>query len=160
MKFRLFYRGRLKSNGGAKEKHSIRKAFHPQLKSLWLQEPLKHLSTVDGIPIMNKLPGLVKKVNNQKFLPLVCHDFATVAELDIVFLRPGEPGSLIKYGGDIDNRIKTLLDGLRVPLKNSELPSKNEMDREEDILYCLFEDDARLTHLSITTDRLLDYDDI
>jgi hypothetical protein len=40
MEFTLYYRGDLKANCGAKEKHRIRKLFHPQLKLLWKQPPL------------------------------------------------------------------------------------------------------------------------
>ncbi len=44
MNFTLYYRGQLKSNGGPKEKHLLRKSFHPQLKTLWSQEPLSHFT--------------------------------------------------------------------------------------------------------------------
>jgi len=62
---------------------------------------------------------------------------------------------LVSSGGDIDNRIKVLFDGLRVPKYDSEL--KNLAPEEgENPLFCLLEDDDSLiTSIKITTDRLL-----
>jgi len=48
-----------------------------------------------------------------------------VLQLGSLFLRPGEPGRLVSRGGDIDNRIKTLLDGLRMPTDAIELPKES-----------------------------------
>jgi hypothetical protein len=42
MKFRLHYRGPLKTNGRPKDKQALRRAFHPQLKDLWTRSPLVH----------------------------------------------------------------------------------------------------------------------
>ena len=41
MKFLLNYRGPLKSNGKPKDKHELRKYFHPQLEDLWKRLPLR-----------------------------------------------------------------------------------------------------------------------
>jgi hypothetical protein len=81
-----------------------------------------------------------------------------VAELDILFLRPQRPGSIISSGGDIDNRLKTLLDGLRIPLPG-EIGSTDAPAEGEDPLYCLLEDDVLVTRLAVTTDQLLDSPD-
>ena len=54
--------------------------------------------------------------------------------------------------GDIDNRIKTLFDALKVP-------SKADLDVERpestEPFFCLLEDDALITNFSVETDRLL-----
>jgi hypothetical protein len=58
--------------------------------------------------------------------------------------------------GDIDNRIKTLIDALRRPCTATELAG-NEIPLEgEDPFYCLMEDDKQVTHLEVETDLLLD----
>jgi hypothetical protein len=76
-----------------------------------------------------------------------------LAELDILMLRPGPPGSLVRHGGDIDNRLKTLLDALRMP-SAAEITSGPNSD--ETPFYCLLEDDRFITGLLVRTDRLLD----
>jgi hypothetical protein len=44
------------------------------------------------------------------------HDCAGAqAELDVLLLAANLPGALIRRGGDIDNRLKTLFDALSVP---------------------------------------------
>ncbi len=55
-------------------------------------------------------------------------------------------------GGDLDNRIKTLFDGLRVP-KQGELPGG--ISKSTEPVWCLLEDDALVTEFSVQTDRLL-----
>jgi hypothetical protein len=67
------------------------------------------------------------------FIPLVRHSLSLACDLDIIFMRKEEPGSLILQGGDIDNRLKTLFDGLRAL-------TKDEMkigSPEHDAFFCL-----------------------
>ena len=55
-------------------------------------------------------------------------------------------------GGDIDNRIKVLFDGLRIVDAPSELGKERAAtDGSEDPFFCLLEDDSLI---NITTDRL------
>src|ERR1019366_1365691 len=56
-----------------------------------------------------------------RFVPLVSKTGGFTCSLDILFLRRDNPGYLIASGGDIDNRIKVLLDGLRMPETVSDL---------------------------------------
>ena len=58
-------------------------------------------------------------------------------------------------GGDIDNRIKVLFDGLRMPKTDSELGRLRIDPEEEDPFFCLLEDDRLVTSVSVTTDRLI-----
>lgn len=92
-----------------------------------------------------------------QFVPLVTSKIHLVCRLDVLLLRPGEPGRLVQHGGDLDNRIKTLFDALRVP-KAGELPSGDAgpQQGERPHFYCLLEDDARITSFNVESDRLLD----
>ena len=57
---------------------------------------------------------------------------------------------------DIDNRLKVLVDGLKMPRDCSQLPAKWPSDPEQhDLLYCLMEDDDLITEIKVTSDRLL-----
>jgi len=89
-----------------------------------------------------------------RFVPLVSKAGGFTCSLDILFLRRDNPGALVRHGGDIDNRVKVLLDGLRMPDTVSEMASM-PFEADEDPFYCLLEDDALVTSVSVNTDRLL-----
>ncbi|MCH8948126.1 MAG: hypothetical protein IH789_10950, partial [Acidobacteria bacterium] len=89
------------------------------------------------------------------FVPLVNDLWKLVCDLDILFLRREAPGELVKSGGDIDNRIKTLFDALRVPSGLSEIGKGASVEHNEDPFYCLLQDDSLITGFRVTTDRLL-----
>jgi hypothetical protein len=152
VKFRLFYQGPLRGNGSTSEKQSLRRAFLPQLRSLWQQKPLADFfNEVNPDPTK---PTLVKSVGLFNCLPLVQQAIELVAAIDIVLLRPEEPGNIITQGGDIDNRLKTLLDSLQMP-KPNQIPRGDAPGKDENPFYCLLEDDNLIIGLSVVTDRLL-----
>jgi len=156
MRFTLFYRGPLKSNRGPADKQAIRRQFHSQLKCLWAQPPLADFSEwLSPEPEPHKI-SLIEKVGAFQFLPLVSDKIHMVAELDITMLRPGPPGALVSHAGDLDNRVKTLLDALRVPRESNAIPENDCPGEGEVPFFCLLDDDRLVTHLSVATDRLLE----
>ena len=90
-----------------------------------------------------------------RFLPLITKDLDLVCTLEILILRRENPGDLVKTGGDIDNRIKTLFDALRVPHGLDEIPTGVLPLQGEDPFYCLLEDDSLIVDFKVSTDRLL-----
>jgi len=62
---------------------------------------------------------------------------------------------LIDNRGDIDNRIKVLFDGLKMPKQLAELGDYAQIDADEDPFYCLLEEDSLVTSVTVTTDRLI-----
>ena len=78
-----------------------------------------------------------------------------LGELDITFIRQQQPGQLVNQGGDIDNRIKTLFDALRVPTKSEVTQLGEYLQSDEFPMFCLFEDDFLISSANIETDRLL-----
>ena len=86
---------------------------------------------------------------------MVSSQIGLIAELDIILMRLEEPGKMIT-SGDIDNRIKTLFDALRYPKEEQEIPSGETLDSGEHPFFCLLEDDALVSSVKITTDRLLE----
>ncbi|NTU74387.1 hypothetical protein HGB07_09740, partial [Candidatus Roizmanbacteria bacterium] len=99
--------------------------------------------------------NLNRNIGNFRFVPLISQDLHLICELNIVMLRPEPPGLLITQGGDIDNRLKTLFDALRVPKNIGELPKEAAVAPDEEPFYCLLEDDNLITSISVRTDRLL-----
>ena len=153
MEFTLYYRGELKANKGKKEKQALRRHFHSQLKMLWEQLPLKEYSQrLDS----NEEINIIKNIGNFSFASLVNENLNLIAELRVTFLRPEPPGSIVSEGGDIDNRLKTLLDGLRAPSVMDEIPKGDLPKDGESPFFCLLEDDNLITKIHIETDRLLD----
>ena len=161
MEFRLIYEGPLTSNGNALIKHEIRKRFHVQLAELWekhralqLAKERYSLGSGGSVTFLNKLARNFQ-LEGFNFVPLInAKPFGLVCELDILFMRPGVPGNLVMPGGDIDNRIKTLLDALRIPHNKNEVVGSPEA-HENPYFFCLLEDDALVTRINVNTDRLL-----
>lgn len=151
MEFCLFYEGDLPSNGNKRDKHRIRQEFAPQLKRLWQQEPLAGLwqnrQEADA-----GLNTLVNQIGLSSFIPLVTSELYLHAELSIDLIRPGAPGELI-HSGDIDNRLKTLFDALRMPNDHNELV--DSVADAEPPLHCLLEDDRLITKVDVSSHQLL-----
>jgi hypothetical protein len=89
------------------------------------------------------------------FLPLVRESYALHCGLKILFLRK-EVAGRVYQGGDLDGRIKTLLDALAMP-RHKEQVIKD--DQAPDPIYCLLEDDSMVSGLRVETERLLSHED-
>jgi hypothetical protein len=176
VEFRLVYSGRLlgasRNDTRATHKHFIRREFHPQLARLWRTKPLlSELAESFGRREMNAyysanpndreltfqsgVDFLANKWSrgNYKFVPLVTAGLCLQCSLDILFLRPEEPGLLIR-SGDLDARVKTVFDALRVPDNLDEI-GNNEPKEGETPFYCFIADDKLISSISVTTDQLL-----
>jgi len=169
--FRLTYDGAMLkavtgNNKRKEEKHQIRRAFHVQLANLWnntelLRDQMGALETEQlGDQQIQRSSLLNKALKNYKrgdfvCLPIIRSDMHLVCDLDILFLRPEQPGQIIKSGGDLDNRLKTLFDALRIPNNENEIKGFKPEAFEMPFL-CLLENDSLITGFRITTDRLLE----
>jgi hypothetical protein len=160
MEFRLIYEGPLPAatnSARIPEKHAIRKQIHKRLKELWrVRAPLAVFSSAapQQFDMLKQIAKTYARAGFD-FIPLVSQFFGLACSLDILFLRRENPGKVITQGGDLDNRIKTLFDALRMPKDGSELPSGAEAEFAGEYFYCLLQDDALVTDFIVTTDRLL-----
>ncbi len=165
VEFRLVYKGRVPSQQASKgvgeAKHNIRLAVHEQLQALWREHPvLREWARFDDAEAQQArshadiLADNYQRCN-MRFLPLVNNRAGLACALDILFLRRDPPGSPIISGGDIDNRLKVLLDGLKMPKECSQLPRNWQPGPTHDPLHCLMEDDNLITEIKVTSDRLL-----
>jgi hypothetical protein len=155
MRFTLTFEGALPANGGSAAKQTIRRQIHPQLKQLWSLPPLdKHTNTLLSEEQTIR-PCVISRLENFRFAPLVSTKLKLIAKLQILFLRPEPPGNLVTQGGDIDNRLKTLFDALRMPRTTDELPLNDMPQEDENPFFCLLEDDSLITEISVSTDMLL-----
>lgn len=166
MEFRLTYSGPIlgasRNETRAAHKHEIRKVFHKQLKRLWEVHPFLSETTAlnpdDFVRTRNSGNLLDNKIRNYQnfgnFIPLVTENDSLICDLRILFIRPDVPGGLLK-SGDLDNRLKTIFDALRVPKTRDEMGGA-DLDAHEDPFFCLVDDDRLITHISIETDVLLE----
>jgi hypothetical protein len=177
MRFRLTYLGPLKSSQASVEhKHAIRREFHGQLRCLWetnkfLREWKTSVGVFRGhegvvpsavavmmpddpnaqIPLSDALATQYSRFG-YRFVPLVREEAFLTCTLRILFLRRDAPGGLYNHSGDIDNRIKTVLDALSGPPHANQVPGPPQPG--EDPFFVLLEDDKLVTHLEVETDTL------
>jgi len=152
MEFYLKYDGPLKSNAGAKDKHKIREYLYPQMKKQWDIKPLNHLK--GKILTSGRELSVLKEVDGVIFAPLVSSVLEFICQLDITILWTEEPGVISEFGGDIDNRLKTLFDALQCPDINQIKPVK-ESFADKQPFFCLLENDKLITSVNIHTHTLL-----
>jgi hypothetical protein len=93
-------------------------------------------------------------VSGHLFAATVTARLRVEARLRIDFLRPEAPGKLLQ-SGDIDNRIKTLFDGLSVPQQPNMLPKNFNPSPDEVPFHCLLDDDGLVTGFEVQTYRWL-----
>jgi hypothetical protein len=164
MEFTLHYRGPLKAASQKKKrkdhKHFLRKHFHKQLKELWKLPQLSEFQNALLVPEPDALESrtLLRRVGQYHFAPLISSYFDLVASLEIVMLRPEPEGRIFVRSGDIDNRLKTLLDALKVPNETAALPDNVPPSFDETPFFCLLEDDSLITNVDIQTAHWLEPD--
>ena len=167
----LRYSGPLPANdkNPVRDKHEVRMAISPQLEMFCKRDGffndclLPDLLTgqidrkgklqfnhEENHPHNNKLFCRVP-IGDWEFVPLIHRQAYLACELDITWLRAERAGDLL-HGGDLDNRLKTLFDGLRTPYNKNELPANASPGR----VYCLLDDDALITKLSVSTHQMLE----
>ncbi len=180
MRFHLIYSGPLSASGNKskpEEGAAIRAKISPQLRQLWeTHHSLQVLSQEGALPptnvgnmVMMSSNGKASPrqmaqsgygtdllttipINGRAFMPLVRKSLSLNCEIDILFLRQQDPGALVSQGGDIDNRVKTLLDALRNPDNDEDA---RHPTTGEGIIFTLMESDTLVSRLNIDTDRLL-----
>lgn len=171
MKFRLTYSGPLRSSGNeingklSDHKHDLRLSFNPQLRRLWETMPFLKTGkptwpTVSWAPPKPE-PNLNRgergnkyKIEPWNFVPLVTEDMGFYCSVDILILRT-DGLTAITGRGDLDGRIKTLLDALSMPLENHGYPTR-QVSVTANPLHVLFENDRQISKISVETDHMLE----
>ncbi|MBR4475159.1 MAG: hypothetical protein IKP05_00555 [Alphaproteobacteria bacterium] len=152
MKFKLLYFGDILVNPKKRAQHisDIRMQFHPQLKKLIEHSPWDKL-TQFMMPNPTKSPIITRHIGGIDWNPIITPSLKLIAELDIQMLHPEIVGV---SRSDIDNRIKTLFDGLRCPQNEHEIGENTPRDIGP--IYTLLDDDHLITKISVNTSHLLD----
>jgi hypothetical protein len=165
--FTLMYDGPLFASGNdpalqsetkIKNIWSIRGRIVPQLERIFETSPI--FGGQGGAPTRAAAMYVRQPIirNGFKFCALVRPGMGLGSELDIKMLVNHQPGSVITQAGDLDNRLKTLFDALRVP-KDNEFRGHTMTQAANELYPCLLEDDAAITRVCIASERWLDSGD-
>jgi hypothetical protein len=166
MEFVLTYAGPLVTDGvRPKDKHTIRRYFHPQLKRLWdTHQALMNVNhgTIRAAPEIDPntplREGLARRyqTHGHSWVPLVRSELALHCCLDFLILRPEPPGE-INRSGDLDNRVGVLVDALSLPNVSVSHAALGEPPKDEEKpFFVLLEDDRCVTRIVVETSTLLE----
>lgn len=161
VKFKLTYPGHIPSggkSGKSEDKHEVRRYFSDQLYNVWKSATLLNAYLSEGLPEAtphgkfgkpsNPLhPFFVIRQFGVKIYPLVTIHNRLTCRLDMSFTVLDASNRI-----DTDNRIKFVLDTLRMPQNDDEFPEKLR-GVGSDELYCLFEDDGLLRDYTVSVDE-------
>lgn len=172
MKFRLTYDGPLPSTQGAPRgqqpdprgpaKHRMRQSFHAQLKRLWainpnLADPRAFAGAIrsTNAPASPRPAALAEQFAyfGWNFVPLVTGSLDVTCGLDVLLLRP-TPENKNSWFGDVDNRLKTLIDALQLPSANERYVD-HRPEEDETPFFSLLENDKMLSRVAVETDEML-----
>ncbi|HEY2811378.1 MAG TPA: hypothetical protein VGJ00_08335 [Rhabdochlamydiaceae bacterium] len=161
MEFYLKYQGVLKSNASPQDKHALRKHFHRQIKCLFDMDENLHKRENWSLEAPasedEKTMYCIVQKEAFHFAPLISSKLFLLAEIDITLLWSDLPGQIIG-NGDIDNKLKTLLDALSCPVHSNQLTGLVPAEGEKPF-YCLLEDDKLIQNINVRTHTLFDCND-
>jgi hypothetical protein len=159
MRFRLVVRGTVPSEDrkpAVEAKQRIRRELHPQLRALWQQHQLLKEAWIPNSSGQRPIDAVADNFEcyGYRFVPLLQKRSQMACALSIVMLARDEPHRVFSECGDLDNRVKTLIDGLRMPRQKPEL-DRDQPDADQNPFFCLMENDDVITSCDVTIDRLL-----
>lgn len=162
LKFTLTYEGELRTGNSrgsdgrtpADRKQALREHFHQQLHRLWKVDSFLSNWQKIGDCSHQKMESFLESsspsISGISFIPLVSRSSCVDCWVDFRILRPGHD---MVNAPDIDNQVKVMFDGLKMPR------TKDEMGRDHSAspspLYVLLEDDSLVSKLTSTQDELL-----
>lgn len=127
----------------------MRKSFHHQLAKLRGKEPFVDLDS----PAYN---AATKEFKGQRFTPFYGDYVRVQAAVDITLLTGLPAKKSVVSSGDLDNRLKRIIDALRMPQQAQEvLDEPIAADR----CFCLLQDDSSVSRVTAQLGPYLAGDD-
>ncbi len=156
MEIILTYKGIIPANNKPLDAvWKMRKSFDTQLKKLWGKEPFAVLKKWEDTNFTTGVKDFRRIIDNQTFLPLYGKTISVGVNLDITLLTGMHEQSPILKSGDLDNRIKRVIDALRAPQQKGELYGDLKENKR---WHCLLEDDDAVIGLKAKAGTFLDSD--
>lgn len=157
MEIVLTYRGRIPAKRSDRESvWAMRREFHTQLEKLWGREPFDVLKRWEDSGFAAGAPRFTSSWRDQTFVPFLGRDLGVGADLEITLLSGHPRQKRVLSAGDLDNRVKRLVDALRVPHGDSEMAEALPPGGR---WYCLLQDDDVVTAVSAKLGTYLASDD-
>ena len=157
MEFVLTYEGRIPSR--SKDKAAVwemRKSFDRQLRKLWGKPPFDILAEWEATGFAAGAPNFLIRRGAQSFVPLYGLKVGIGVSLDIKLLSGLPDRKPVISSGDLDNRIKRVIDALRAAADEGELIGGLEDNAR---WHCLMDDDSSVLQLSASLGPYLGSDD-
>ncbi|UVO53543.1 hypothetical protein [Sphingomonas sp. SUN039] len=150
MRFSLTFQGDLPPRGSPSQIQNVRAQFDPQMRRLWNTEPLiGSAKFIDPLYMPNDC-YVPRRIKDTEYVPLVSDKLALRASLSVTLYSSDLPGGMLSHG-DIDNRMKTLLDALTIP----PIQQAPNLSTNDGRTFCLLDDDRLVSELAIRNERLL-----
>ena len=168
VKLILNYQGPLPTDSSTyalQAKNTLRATFHHQLAGFCVSE-----SRFMGLLEAADLPEAVLRGERleyntvhpgghfyvtrggRQWAPLITQSQHRFAEVHAVLQRRRKWGHVFTPGGDLDNQLKVVLDGLRIPQEDNE--TRGFPLPEDRRYFCLLENDALITDVRVQTAQL------
>lgn len=134
----------------------MRRSFSAQLEKVWGKAPFETLKEWEDTAFAAGAPKFTRAVSGQTFVPLYGRDVGVGVDLDITLLTGMPVRKAVISAGDLDNRVKRIIDALRVPNGQGEMSHKLSPGGR---YYCLMEDDDAVLSLGARLGPYLGSDD-
>jgi hypothetical protein len=115
----------------------------------WKEEAFRHDPQAERLPCKATFSEEIALVQNA-----YCGFLAVQARYSVPSSRGVEQSNYVMQGGDLDGRLKTLFDALRLPDNVAEAGGVGPGE-DENPFFCLLQDDKSISEVSVTTDQLL-----
>ncbi len=157
MRFPLSYEGPLPSSGNVGDRKptrlpdiwNIRNTISPQIEKVFETHPAFFGESSQSMALRHACKQPIR-VSEKEFYVIAQLDFKLKCELKITMLVNHSIATVVDNAGDLDNRLKTLLDALRMPQFPHEI--KGYMPNI-DPYCCLLQNDVLISALHIETFR-------
>jgi len=123
----------------------MRSSFSAQLQKVWGKPPFSILKKWEDSQFAAGAPRFTRVVGGQTFVPLYGNDVGVGVSLDITLLTGLPIRKPVISAGDLDNRIKRIIDALRVPQGHGEMQPNLQADGR---YYSLIENDDAVLSLT------------
>jgi hypothetical protein len=157
----LEYKGELPSgqNGHSDAKQELRRVFSSQLRLKWRDSPQLSFWDQSTFPYATRgqwhyespedvNPFYKVNVCGYDAMPLITWHNQLGCSLEITVIGDTRSAAAIINAGDLDNRLKVLFDGLRMPHGPKEVPAPMFGNGAEP-MFCLLEDDSLIQKFSV-----------
>lgn len=134
----------------------MRRSFSAQLEKIWGKAPFETLKNWEDTAFAAGAPKFTRMMHDQTFVPFYGRDVGVGVELDITLLTGMPIRKPVISAGDLDNRVKRIIDALRIPNGQGEMYGKLLPGGRH---YCLIEDDNAVLSLGARLGPYLGSDD-